>query len=307
MRFVVPRFVVILVACVGIALTAAGCDPVTERRYVTEGAGVDLFTAQQAQQADLLKQYVDFICQQAGCTGSWSPFIQAGMNDIDSRCDGFLTWLDARRRDREPVLAELAAVTAAVHTIMTVSGATPKSLDILTAAFGVASATYSNWNSRLLLSVNQSTVQEVVYNSQKQYRDTIKDYVVDDLPTAIYLLRNYLRICMPTTIEANINTSSTLVSRGTPASAQKSLVVSTVTGNPPVRVRSTFQSDDAGVALTRYVYPNGIQADRNAAHAKDVSDFLKAQNINAPIQFFLNSGMYATQRTILARQLKLIP
>ena len=61
----------------------------------------------------------------------------------------------------------------AVHSVMTVTGSDPTSLNILTAAFGLASATYSQWNSRLLISVEQSTVQEVVYNSQQQYREEI--------------------------------------------------------------------------------------------------------------------------------------
>lgn len=222
------RVVVKALLCASIVLSTAACDPVTERRYFTEGVGVDLYTSDRDKQVELQNQYVDFLCKQSGSECNWATFVQAGMNDIDQRCDGFLTWLDARRRDREPVLQEITAVSTAAHTIMTVSGASPKSLDIMTAAFGLASATYNNWNSRLLLAVNQSTVQEVVYSSQGKFRDKIKTFVVNDRPTAIYLLRNYLRLCLPTTIEANINTSTTLVQRGAVVAAQQNLVVSNV-------------------------------------------------------------------------------
>jgi hypothetical protein len=226
MRFFAP-----LVACVGIALTAAGCDPVTERRYFTEGAGVDLYTADRANQVELQNQYIAFVCDQAGpacASGNWTAFVQAGMNDIDQRCDGFLLWLDARRRDKEPVLGEISALSTATHAIMTVSGASPKSLDIVTAAFGLATQTYINWNSRLLISVNQSTVQTVVYSGQTDFRQKINGYSVPDQPTAIYLLRNYLRICMPTTIEAEINTTPTLVQRGNPMDAKDNPIVNPV-------------------------------------------------------------------------------
>jgi hypothetical protein len=225
MRFFVP-----LIACVGIALTAAGCNPAMERRYITEGAGVDLYTADREQQIALQNEYVDFICAQTGsiCPGNWTAFVQAGMNDIDQRCDGFLTWLDARRRDKEPVLAELSAINTAVHAIMTVTGSSPKSLDIVTAAFGLATATYANWNSRLLISINQSTVQTVVYGRQQDYRKAISGYFVSDRPTAIYLLRNYLRLCMPTTIEADINTTPTLVQRASPMDARVNPIVNPV-------------------------------------------------------------------------------
>jgi len=235
------RFFATALLCVGVLLTAAACDPVTDQRYFREGAGVDLYTNAGVNQTELQNLYVDYICQQAGLVPEttacgytafsptmWSLFVQAGMNDIDQRCDSYLTWLDAQRRNREPVLAELAAVGATTHAIMTVSGATPKALDIVSSAFGLASATYSNWNSRLLLSVNQSTVQQVVYSRQTQFRETVKSDVVADRPHALYLLRNYLRICMPTTIEADINTSTTLVVSGNGAAAETNPLVQTV-------------------------------------------------------------------------------
>jgi len=217
----------LLCACVGLA----GCDPTLERRYYTEGAGVDLYTADRAQQVALQQQYIDFVCDQAGIgcpPRDWTLFVQAGMNDIDLRCDGFLTWLDSRRRDREPVLAEINAISTTAHAIMTVSGASPKSLDIVMAAFGLASATYNNWNSRLLISVNQSTVQTVVYTAQTNFRRNINGYLVPDRPAAIYLLRSYLRICMPPTIEAEINSTPVLVQRGNPQDVKNQPLVNPV-------------------------------------------------------------------------------
>jgi len=79
------------------------------------------------------------------------------------------------------------------------------------------------------------------------------------------------------------------------------------TSHAPVRVRSTFKEDEASIALTKYVYPNGELAARDAAHAKDVKDFLAQKNLNVSINLFLKSADYATDRATLARQLKLIP
>jgi len=233
MRFIAP-----LLVCAGIAFTVAGCDPLTDRRYNREGVGTELYTSEVAAATEAQDHYVAYICNQAGLAAqncaidtfsptTWTLFVQAGMNDIDQRCDAYLTWLDAQRRDREPVLRQLATMAAATQSIMTVSGAGTDSLTIVAEAFGLASATYSNWNSRLLLAVNQSTVQTVVYSRQTQFRDTIKNEAVPDRPRAIYLLRNYLRICMPTTIEADINTSMTLVQRGDPQTAKDNPVVKT--------------------------------------------------------------------------------
>ena len=263
------RTIIRLIACVGIALAVASCDPVSERRYVNEGGGVDLYTADRANQIELLNQYIAFVCEQVGstCKGHWSTFVQAGMNDIDLRCDGFLTWLDARRRDREPILAEISAINAAVHGVMTVTGSDPRSLDIVTAAFGLASASYANWNSRLLISANQSTVQDVVYSSQGQFREKIKNYRVPDQPTAIYLLRNYLRLCMPITIEASINTTSMLVQRDVPTSARSSsMVVSSTT--PPHTFVAQPATDTSYRALRNLLYPDGKLDTKLAEYAK---------------------------------------
>ena len=242
-----------LVLVGSLSVAVAGCDPLIERRYVNEGAGVDLYTTNSAGQIELLNQYFNFLCDQVGgvggSCGTYATIVIAGMNDIDQRCDGYLTWLDAKRRDKELVVAELAALNTAIHSVMAITGSSPKSLEILTAAFGLATDTYMNWTSRLLISVEQSTVQSVVYQAQKDYRDTIRSFVIPDRPTAIYVLRNYLRICMPISIEANINLSTKLVINGDSAAARKNLVVRTTTPARPGIIR------DVNAPLTPFVPP----------------------------------------------------
>ncbi len=66
------RFLASLLACAGIALAVAGCDLIADKKFMNEGAGVDLYTADRANQVELQNQYVAFICDQAGpnCGGS---------------------------------------------------------------------------------------------------------------------------------------------------------------------------------------------------------------------------------------------
>jgi hypothetical protein len=304
------RGVGVVAGCVGLSLLVGGCDPSMERRYITEGAGVDLYTADRSTQIELLNEYIRFVCTQAGpsCGSNWTTFVQAGMNDIDLRCDGFLTWLDARRRDREPIIAEISAINTAVHAIMTVTGSNPRYLDIVTAAFGLASASYANWNSRLLISANQSTVQEVVYSSQGQFRDKIKNYPVPDQPTAIYLLRNYLRLCMPITIEASINTSATLVQRGAPVEAQTNLVVTNTA--PPgtsnrtvVRTQTIFEPDEVTAILRSWLSPNGVL---DTSRRQTIRVFIAKVKPGTQIPDFLSAREHASIRAQFAREQKLI-
>jgi hypothetical protein len=271
------RMVFRLVAWVTIALVVASCsNPILERRYINEGAGVDLNSGDAANQVALLNEYIAFICTQVGqeaCIVGSPTFVQAGMNDIDQRCDGYLTWLDARRRDQAPVLAEMSALLGATHSIMAITGSSVKSLNIVTTAFALASATYINWNSRLLISVNQSTVQEVVYASQWKYRQKISTALVPDQPTAIYLLRNYLRLCMPITIEASINTATTLVQRDAPPEALQPLVVQSTA--VPAVVRSAVP------ALVRSIPAGGARGplqEVGPGQSQPASDLLDAKN-----------------------------
>jgi hypothetical protein len=287
-----------IVACVGLALLAA-CNPMTDRRYANEGAGVDLYSADGTAQADLLELYTDYLCRQVGpgCTPASMTFVVAGMNDIDQRCDGYLTWLDAKRRDREPVLAQIAAIGAAVHAVMTVTGSSPKSLEILSSAFGLASATYSNWNSRLLISVEQSTVQAVVYKAQADVREKIRGWDVLDRPTAIYVLRSYLRTCLPTTIEASINLTTTLVQRNAPMQASKGLVVSTTT-QPPMTVVRFAPLNEITSKLQAF-------ARANPANVKLMEEWMKKNGIDPSISIaqFLRSADHAAEQRKMAAQL----
>lgn len=296
-----------IIACAGFPLALAGCNPVLESRYRTEGAGVDLYTSDRAGQVELLNQYVSFVCAQAGpdCGSNWSTFVQAGMNDIDLRCDGFLTWLDAKRRDREPIIAEISAINTAVHAVMTVTGASPKSLEIVTAAFGLGSASYANWNSRLLISINQSTVQDVVYTGQGEFREKIKNWPVPDQPMAIYLLRNYLRLCMPTTIEAAVNTSATLVQRGDLVAARKNLIVkNTALPDGATVHRSSFRPDEPTEILEKFLDPDGDGIRENDRVEAIVPYLTKIRLTRRSLTRFLNGAEFAAQRRELVAELK---
>ncbi|WP_426436018.1 hypothetical protein [Bradyrhizobium genosp. P] len=293
-----------VVVSVGAAVFLSGCDPVTERTYLNEGAGVDLYTPERAKQAVLLNDYINFVCQQAGssCGSDWAVFVQAGMNDIDLRCDGFLTWIDAQRRDKEPVIAEISAINTAVHSIMTVTGSNPEALNIVTAAFGLASATYANWNSRLLIAVNQSTIQEVVYGTQGAYREKIKNWQVTNQATAIYLLRNYLRLCMPTTIEANINTTTTLVHSGATVPPKKSLVVDN-TAQPKV-TRAAFFTDTNSTVLETYLDPNNTGTWDND-RVQSLAPYLAKLGLAIrKLPLVVHGSEYTTQRQQLVKALK---
>lgn len=268
-------------AWIGLACLLVACNT-TDARFLRDGVGTDLYTPDSADSAHGEDLYVGFLCRRAGlasprselCTpdpisaGQWSAVAQAGLNDIDQRCDAYLGWLDAKRRNIAPGLQQIGDMSTAVDAFLVATGAGVQPLALAAAAFGIARNTFSNFSSRLILEVNHSTVQAIVLSRQNAYRRELLTRRIDNRPAAIHALRNYLRICMPFTIETEINTTITAFERGGPdaLSFRRSLAGPDTVGvswrGPPVQ---------AGAALSRPAFPPDGRAVASFASLFDAS------------------------------------
>ena len=236
------RRIAIVLACV-LALAASACASL-EGRYFREGIGTDLYWSGLPEATRLQELYLGFICQQAGLLTvadsgvilcaypsmtptEWALFVQAGMNDIDRRCDAYLAWLDDKRRVREPVLKQLADMGAATAGILQAANVGAAPIAIVGIAFGLAADTFTNVTSRLLLEIDHSAIQAVVLDYQSKFRASNVKVIIDNRPAAIYLLRAYLRLCIPYSIETSINTTITIYHRDPAALAMPPLLLRT--------------------------------------------------------------------------------
>src|SRR5262249_16381517 len=148
--------------------------------YVREGAGTNLYWSGLADATQLQELYIGYICRQAGLPviseGSslrcgdnafgprqWTIFVQAGMNDIDKRCNAYLAWLDEKKRSSGPILQQIADVDKATLAILTATSVGAVPMGIVGAAFGLATDTFTNVNHRLILELDKTTVQAVVF------------------------------------------------------------------------------------------------------------------------------------------------
>jgi hypothetical protein len=256
------RAFVKFVACAIGSAWLAGCSAL-ETQYFREGIGTDLYRSDLPERTQLLGVYINYICLQAGLTAdgqacnslglgtsAWTQFVQAGMNDIDQRCDAYLAWLDNRKRSQTPVLNQLAAMSAASAAILKAADAGPKSISLVGIAFGLAADTFTNIQSRLLFDIDHSTVQTVVLGHQQEFRASILKTVVDNEPAAIYLLRGYLRICMPFSIEMSINNTISVYHRAGAGALTNMPLLN--------RVPATAQTHALG-ALVRSIPPEGAR------------------------------------------------
>ena len=222
------------VASAAFALLASACAQ-QDAAYLREGVGTELYAQSLVSATQLQEVYIGYICQQAGiravilegdifrCNDSllsgrdWEIFVQAGMNDIDRRCDAYLAWLYSQKRATEPVLKQLADTAAATTAIMRIAGVGADPITAVAIAFGLAANTFTNVQSSLLLEVNHSTVQTLVLSRREDFRTRVIRTRIDNRPAAIHALQSYLRICAPFTIETEINTTITTLERGGPA------------------------------------------------------------------------------------------
>jgi hypothetical protein len=211
------RLVALALLCVGVG----ACN------YVNEGVGNNLYTPSTQQQVALQQAYTSVICQQANLychdhyptETEWRIFVLAGMNDIDRRCDEYLSWLYTRKKRKEPVLKQLTDTSKAITAILTATDS-KGALPIIAAIFGFASDTFINFHS-ILLEVNHSTVQALVLGNQNKFRQSLNGVQITSHPYAMYILRNYLRLCLPFTIETQINNNIVIFEQGGPGAIER--------------------------------------------------------------------------------------
>lgn len=245
----------IVAGCVGLAMLLSGFDP-NDRSYFRSGIGTELYTVDAASATELQNIYLDYLCRQSGSfvgaevpscaqqvipANVWPVIVQAGMNDIDARCDSYLAWLDQRRRQNRGILAEIGAVRIAVDALTNpnIAGVSGVGLAAISAAFGLATNTVNNFDS-LLLQVDQTTVQNVVVNNRRVFREDILKLSssINNKPAAVHTLRTYLNICMPMTISAKINSTVT-VFQETGTAAGSGPIIPTI--GVPFKPQAPFQ------------------------------------------------------------------
>lgn len=222
-----------------------GCAPFSGPGYTTNGIGTRLYTRGMAEATHLQELYAGYICKQADIphrvtadgdyrcnyrrmsARHWNDFVLTGMNDIDRRCDAYLAWYDNKKRSASPLLKQLTATQNATQAIMKFSGFGATPILIAGSAFGIAEEAFTNYNSRLMFAMESSTIQTVVLGRQNDFRKQIARLNVSGKPQAYQTLRSYLRLCMPFTIETEIN--NVLVLRERASSRPRALVDPTVT------------------------------------------------------------------------------
>ncbi|HEY6633793.1 MAG TPA: hypothetical protein VIZ90_20235 [Rhizobiaceae bacterium] len=213
-------------------IVATGCNLQNDMRFTNEGVGSNLYSTDVQRQYRIQQLYYGYLCGQASLplagispegvpvcdfpvfgTLQWNTLVQAGMNDIDTRCDAYLAWYDSRKRSQRPLISQINTTGRLVNAILLASSPSAATIGVVAEAFGFAAATVNNYHSRLLYEIDTSTLQALVLDNQRTFREGIVDLKFQTKPAVEHALRSYLRICMPFSIETEVNTVLTSVKR----------------------------------------------------------------------------------------------
>lgn len=214
------------------SIAAAGCNLQGDYRFAAEGVGTNLYSTDVKRQDRIQQLYYGYLCNQANLplagtspegiplcnfavfgTLHWNSLVQAGMNDIDTRCDAYLSWYDNRKRSQQPVISQINTTARLVNAILLAYEPTSVAIGVVAEAFGFAQASVNNYHSRLLYEIDTSTLQALVLGNQRAFREGIVELKFQTKPAVEHALRSYLRICMPFSIETEVNNVLTVVKR----------------------------------------------------------------------------------------------
>jgi hypothetical protein len=141
----------------------------------------------------------------------WYGVILTGFNVVDDACQTYINdlWKIDREKNRiKDVITASGAATAAI--VGANANPSARTLTTLASAFGLASAMTSAIGDSYLFAQDPSSVGQIVKKLQVAYRNDIAsnvgkpNYPISSYSAVYYHTREYLSLCLPPTIEAQV-------------------------------------------------------------------------------------------------------
>lgn len=219
-----------LLMVLGLAVAVGGCatdftaDFAADSRYRNEGPGNELYSAETHGATENLRKYFQELASQADLPkpdnpdagngfivqspDDWNILVRTGMNDIDLRCDNYLTWIDQKRAERIVVNESITAISALTAGILGLAAPETSAISYIALGLGFAGTVYNSYQNSILMGLESSTIKTIVHESRQRLRAEWRKVDFTNKPDVVYALRSYLRICTPQAITLDVNTYS---------------------------------------------------------------------------------------------------
>jgi hypothetical protein len=211
------------IVVLAIASLASGCADVQDQlngRYgpnpIPTGAAVEIAAHRQADVVLAMARGAGYAQNPPsfGDRESWYTVIMTGFNVVDDACVSYIDdlWILERRKTRNGAL--IAATGAAAAGIIAAnSHPSVITLAILAQAFGLASAYNTAISDSYLYTQNAATIKKLIQKTTEAYRtdiakkvksETEVSYPMGSPGAAYHHMREYLALCLPPTIQTQI-------------------------------------------------------------------------------------------------------
>jgi hypothetical protein len=153
-----------------------------------------------------------------GVREEWYRYILMGFNTIDDACMTYIDdlWILERRKTRNSTIIHAAGAATAAILSAQVTPQTAAALLILSQAFGLAGVLNNAVADSYLYTQPASTIKRIVQKTTLEYRtdlaakvastsETEITYPVASVGAAYHHMREYLALCLPPTIQAQID------------------------------------------------------------------------------------------------------
>jgi hypothetical protein len=138
---------------------------------------------------------------------AWQLIMRAGLNAIDEQCEKYIDAIFWANRDLRTAGSEINLAGATTATMLGIVGAPAAAIATTAAAFGFATQGLTNISNGLFYKIEPSGIRKIVHRSQTVYRQGVEERleVYNSRPAAVNAIQGYLSLCLPASIETQIN------------------------------------------------------------------------------------------------------
>ena len=231
--FLVP---IILMTAIGLA----GCADLSLRKGISpalDAGAVETAAMNQSRIIDALARDAGFDHPQDTESVNYYEVAVTGFNYVDDQCRAYFDEMFFIDRGRSQIKSGLAAAGATTAAVLGLTSASTLSMAVVASAFGFASNSTDIITGTYLYALPPATTQALVAKLQMKYRDEAAQRKLDigSRAESYHQIQNYLALCLPPTIEAEIENA---VNGAKPTVVRGAKTFSVVAAPPPAEPKA---------------------------------------------------------------------
>jgi hypothetical protein len=207
-----------LCCLIGLSASLSACAGTGQRARYLHGPLTSLSDFENIAPSDAAAEtaVLEAFRQHAGLAGEklpaeadarWQLIVWAGLNAIDEQCEKYIDAIFWAYRDLRTVGNQINLAGATTSAILGAVGASAAAIATTAASLGFATQGITNIANGLFYKIEPSGIRKIVKRGQVAYRQGVEQRITtyDSRPKAVAAIQGYLSLCLPASIETQIN------------------------------------------------------------------------------------------------------